>query len=209
MSAAGEFIDAALQYEGSWERAADDAARLGRGSRDHALEHYGASVGAIRGTVRDSLRKFPRLEHDAVTALSSELWAVPVFERRLAAVVLLQSALGLLQASDLTRIEGFVRSARLRELVDPLAVDVVGPLVGSLAGSARGRADTVLDRWLTDDPWLRRAAVLAPLDAVRRGEVDGARLLQRLERLQAATPDDLLLGEAVGTVKAELTRAGR
>lgn len=78
--------------------------------------------------------------------------AVPVFERRLAAVVLLQSHLAVLDNSDLTRIEGFLRGARLRELADPLAVDVV------------------LERWLQDpDPWLRRAALLAPTGELRSG----------------------------------------
>ncbi|GLB67948.1 DNA alkylation repair protein [Arthrobacter mangrovi] len=157
MSDAGDFVDAALQREASWERAADWEARLGSG-----LRYYGSSVGAVRGTIRDAGRRYPGLAHDEVTALASELWSVPVFERRLAAVVLLQSNLRLLDNSDLTRIEGFVRSARLRELVDPLAGDVVGPMMEGLAGRAREKADAVLDRWAHEaDPLLRGAALLA------------------------------------------------
>ena len=53
------------------------------------------------------LRRYRDLVHDDITALSSELWAVPVFERRLAAIVLLQSRVTL-KNTDLTRIEGFV-----------------------------------------------------------------------------------------------------
>lgn len=168
MSDAGDFVDAALQREASWERAEDWEARLGSG-----LRYYGSSVGAIRGTIRDAGRRYPGLAHDEVTVLASELWSVPVFERRLAAVVLLQSNLRLLDNSDLTRIEGFVRSAGLRELVDPLAGDVVGPMVEGLAGTAREKADAVLDRWAHEaDPWLRRAALLSPLLALRRGGGD-------------------------------------
>ena len=161
VSDAADFVDAALQREGSWYRAVDDRERL-----QSDLVFYGASVGAIRGTIRDTARRHPGLGHDEVTALSSELWAVPVFERRLAAVVLLQSNVGLLIASDLTRLEGFVRSAALAALVDPLAADVIRPLLESLDAPSRGRADTVLDRWRADgDEWLRRAAVLArPVD---------------------------------------------
>lgn len=153
MSEAADFIDAALQREASWERA--DALN----ALDDGLRYYGASVGAVRGTVRDALRKFRHLTHDDVTFLSSELWSVAVFERRLAAVVLLQSRVSLLKNTDLTRIEGFLRSARTAALADPLATDVVGPLISFLEGQERVRAAAVLERWaMDDDPMLRRAA---------------------------------------------------
>ena len=172
------FIDEALQYESSWERAEDYERRHG----DH-LEYYGASVGAVRGTLRNAQRRYPGLGHDDVTALASELWSRPVFERRLAAAVLLQSSVRLLRSSDLTRIEGFLRSARLPDLVDLLAVDVVGPLLLRLRGQDAVRAHAVLERWAAaDDPWLRRAAVLAHLPAFRTGEGDGASF-RRMVRL--------------------------
>lgn len=152
-----DFVDAALQRESSWLRAEEAQARLG-----DRHQYYGASVGAVRGTIRDMLRRHRELAHDDVTALSTELWSVPVFERRLAAVVLLQSRVALLNNSDLTRIEGFVREAQLGELVEPLAADVVRPLIAGLEGQASARADVVLERWARDpDPWLRRAAGLS------------------------------------------------
>lgn len=134
MSAAGEFIDDSLQREASWYRADEMRLRLGGG-----LRFYGASVGAIRGTVRDALRRHSGLTRDDVTALSSELWSVPVYERRLAAVVLLQSKVELLTNTDLTRIEGFVREAGVLALVDPLAVDVIGPLMARRPGQSPRR----------------------------------------------------------------------
>lgn len=157
MSEAGEFVDAALQRESSWQRAEEERARIGGD-----LTFYGASVGAVRAAIRDVARRHRNLGHDEVTALCTELWSVPVFERRLAAIVLLQSNLRLLLNSDLTRIEGFVRGARSSALVDPLATDVVGPLLNRLDAPARARADVVLDRWSReDDPWVRRAALLS------------------------------------------------
>ena len=168
MSAAGEFVDDTLQREASWYRAEKMRHRFGSG-----MQYYGASVGAVRGTVRDALRRHAGLTHDEITALSSELWEVPVYERRLAAVVLLQSKLELLTNSDLTRMEGFMRDAHMPTLVDPLAVDVVGPLVERLGGQARVRADAVLDRWAGDpEVWLRRASLMAPLRALRSGGGD-------------------------------------
>ena len=154
VSAAGEFVDAALQREGDPYRADDAKSRLGSD-----LRFYGASVGAVRGTVRDARLRYRGLSHDEVTALSSELWAEPVFERRLAAVVLLQANLSLLDNSDLTRIEGFLRDASTPALADPLARDVIRPLVNRLTGLAQQRALTVIARWAHDEnPWLRRAA---------------------------------------------------
>lgn len=157
MSEAGEFVDYTLQMESTWERAEEASARLGE-----ALKVYGAPVGAVRGTIRDALKRYKNLGHDEITALSSELWEQPVFERRLAAVVLLQSKVGVLINTDLTRIEGFIRQSGTRELVNPLATDVVGPLLARLEGRARERAERVLERWAEDpDPELRRAAALA------------------------------------------------
>ena len=209
MSDAGDFIDLALQRESSWSRAEEAEARHGGGHR-----YYGASVGAVRGTVRDAFRRHPDLTRDDVTALSSELWEVPVYERRLAAVVLLQSRVSLLTNTDLTRIEGFVRSARLATLVDPLAIDVVGPLVEGLDVVGRVRADSVLDRWArSSDVWLRRAALLSPLRALRAGAGDWPRFV-RHARLVPPTPsrqnpednDGALAAGAVSLVLAETAR---
>jgi 3-methyladenine DNA glycosylase AlkD len=198
VSAAGEFVDDTLQREASWYRAEDMRRQFGGG-----IQYYGSSVGAVRGTVRDALRRHARLTHDEVTALSSELWEVPVYERRLAAVVLLQSKVKLLTNSDLTRMEGFVRDARMPTLVDPLAVDVVGPLVERLAGQPRMRADAVLDRWAGDaDVWLRRAALMASLRPLRAGGGDWDSFVRRA-RIAAdlpPTPDSGPEREAIAAV---------
>ncbi len=154
MSDAGDFVDAALQHESTWRRAVDQATHIGTD-----LQFYGASVGAVRGAIRAIGHRFPELAHDAITALASELWAPPVFERRLAAIVLLQTHLRLLDNSDLTRFEGFLRDARTPALADPLIADVIVPLVEALAGSSRIRANMAFARWSTEsNPWLLRAA---------------------------------------------------
>ena len=156
MTTPAEFIDRTLRAEGSDVRADADAARFESG-----LRFYGASVGAVRGTVRDADRRYPGMSHDEVTALSSELWSEPVYERRLAAIVLLQRHLAVLRGNDLTRIEQFLRDARVPALVDPLASDVVRPLLDRLGEPEATRARRIIDRWAeADDPNLRRAAGL-------------------------------------------------
>jgi hypothetical protein len=154
VTAAADFIDAALHYESTWQRAEVDRDRIGGG-----LVFYGASTGAVRGTIRAAGLKFPGQAHDAITSLASELWEGAVFERRLAAIVLLQTNVRLLIVTDLTRLEGFVRSAGVAELVDPLVADVIAPLFASLGGRDRARAAMVVERWRSGkDEWLRRAA---------------------------------------------------
>ncbi|WP_165063179.1 DNA alkylation repair protein [Marisediminicola senii] len=185
MTEPADFIDSRLEFEGDYYRAEAERVRLGID-----LRFYGASVGAVRGTVRDSLLRYPALTRDDITALSTELWSEPVFERRLAAVVLLQTRVQQLDNSDLTRIEGFIRAARHRALVDPLATDVVGPLTEQLDGSRLDRAQTALLRWAGDpDEWVRRAALLAPLRGLRSSGSGSAedRVDAAARRLRAAS----------------------
>ncbi|CAI9387428.1 DNA alkylation repair protein [Microbacterium sp. T2.11-28] len=155
-SAAARFIDHTLRSEASeWRTWADGDASVG------GLSVYGASIGAIRGTVRDALRRHRDLPHDDITALASELWAVPVFERRLAAIVLLQSEIGALTGNDLTRIEGFLRDARIPQLIEPLTLDVVQPLLRRLTGPEADRAHRIVTRWAASSvDGLRAAAAL-------------------------------------------------
>jgi hypothetical protein len=156
-SDAAAFVDRTLRGEGSrwgdWE------------DPETGLTHCGASIGAVRGTVRDLHNRHRDLTHDDVTALAGELWSVPLFERRQAVAVLLQRHVPSLRGSDLTRIEGFLRDARVPELVDPLANDVVRPLLDRLDGVERDRADRIVERWAgEDDDGLRRAAALLATD---------------------------------------------
>ena len=142
MSDAGDFIDAALQYEVSpYSYPAVGSDGLG---------HYGTSIGAIRGTIRDALKRYPGMSHDEITALSSELWAPAVFESRQAAIILLQANVDSLVAKDLTRIEGFIRSAGSDALVDELIADVVAPMLTKINVDAPSPAQTILKRWASD-----------------------------------------------------------
>ncbi|HEY1531263.1 MAG TPA: DNA alkylation repair protein [Galbitalea sp.] len=143
MTDAAEFIDAALRYEVSpYSYPSDEW---------DGLERYGTSIGAVRGTIRDTLRRYPAMLHDEVTALCSELWLLPVVERRQAAIVLLQSRVESLVANDLTRIEGFVRSAGSPLLINQLTDDVLLPMFERMDARTRERVHPVLLRWASDD----------------------------------------------------------
>ncbi|WP_404442534.1 DNA alkylation repair protein [Microbacterium marinum] len=156
MESPADFIDRTLRAEASeWRTWADGDDSVG------GLRVYGSSTGAIRGTVRDALRRYRGLSHDDVVMLASELWSVPVLERRLATVVLLQGQVGTLTGNDLTRIEGFLRDARVSELIEPLTRDVVAPLIAGLNSVDAERAQRIVARWAeSDSASLRTAAAM-------------------------------------------------
>src|SRR5690606_2772026 len=135
-----------------------------------SLVHYGVTVPAIR-SVAKAIGRRHRLAHDDLVALVEELWfepsAAPVHERRMAAVELLALHPELLSASDLPLLERLLRTSRTWALVDGLAGTVVGEVVER---DRSPRVADVLDRWSTDDDfWIRRAALLAHLVALRNG----------------------------------------
>lgn len=162
MTALADRIDSALRARSVPERAAGEKAYL-----KSALTHYGTSVPAMRAAVREALAG-ARLDHDALAAVVDALWAVPVHERRMAAVELLQTHGAALGVADADLLERLLRESRTWALVDGLAASVVGPLA-----EADPAWEERLDRWASDpDFWLRRSALLAHLVPLRSGAGD-------------------------------------
>jgi len=188
-------IDAELAGAGSPERAARERAYLKSG-----LRHHGTPVPAVRRVAKAWARRRPDLDHDELVNLVEALWAEPVHERRLAAVELLVLAVDRLAAGDVGLLERLLREARTWALVDPLAANVVGPLLER--DPAVGPA---LDRWAGDeDFWLRRAALLALLVPLRRGGGD----VERFTRYADAMLDEreFFVRKAIGWVLRDTAR---
>ncbi len=138
------------------------------------------------------------LTHERLVALVEALWAEPVHERRMAAVVLLELDPKLLTPADLALIERLLRESLTWALVDGLAGDVVG---GILAASP-AEVTPILDRWATDpDFWIRRSSLLAELQPLRKG-ADPAPFLRRAD----ATLDqkEFFIRKAIGWVLREV-----
>jgi 3-methyladenine DNA glycosylase AlkD len=129
------------------------------------LAFMGATVWQIRDAVKavDAGRRHDR---ERLLALVTELWAAPVHERRMAAVMLLERHLAVLRPPDLALLERLVRESRTWALSDGLAVSVIGPLLvrhPDVAGAW-------LDRWARDaDFWIRRTALLSEIAPLRAG----------------------------------------
>ena len=151
-------IERELKRTGTPERAAGEKRYL-----KSDLGFLGATLADIRRVTRETSQ---RLEPDVrqVLALTEELWRRPVFERRLAAALLLELHAGRLRATDLALIERLIRDSKTWALVDVLAGDVVGEM------ALRLRIRRTLDRWARDDDfWVRRSSLLAELKPLKNG----------------------------------------
>jgi 3-methyladenine DNA glycosylase AlkD len=159
-------VDADLRAAGDPERAEKERAYL-----KSDLEHYGASVPAIRRVATRLKAAHPELDHDELVAVVELLWLDPVHERRMAAVELLDAYVDRLGPDDMALFERLLRDARTWALVDGLAASVVGTVLDRSPTAA-----SVLDRWSVDeDFWIRRASLLALLVPLREGAGDFAR----------------------------------
>lgn len=188
-------IDAALRARAVPERAAGEKAYL-----KSTLEHYGASVPATRAAVREALAG-AALDHDALVAVVTALWEVPVHERRAAAVELLEMHRRALGVDDAALLERLLHESRTWALVDGLAASVVGPLTE--VDPAWG---AWLDRWAADpDFWLRRSALLAHLLPLRTGGGDWARFTRYADAMVEET--EFFIRKAIGWVLRDTAKA--
>ncbi len=150
-------LEAELRAEGTPERAEGEKRYL-----KSDLDFLGVTMGHVRRAVR---RLDPSLDRNGLQALVEALWDSPVFDRRLAAVILLEARADLLEPSDLRLVERLVRLSHTWALVDVLAGDVAGTIL-----VRHPRAVAELDRWAVDDDfWVRRSALLALLTPMKRG----------------------------------------
>ena len=150
-------LTARLAAQGTAERAAGERRYL-----KSPLTHLGVGMPALRRTTRAFLRE-QRPDLAERLALAAGLWARPEYEARRAAVEVLARSARELDATHLVTVGDMLRAATTWALVDPLAIDVAG-----VVAQHDPRAGATIDRWIGADTfWLRRAALLAHLPALR------------------------------------------
>ena len=182
-----------LRAVGTPERAAQEKRYL-----KSELEFLGMSVWEIRRIVQAFLRGTEPLTRDRLVPLVEALWAVPIFERRMAAVALMELQPRLLGPADLPLVERLIRESLTWALVDGLAGDVVG---GILAASPDA-VTPVLDRWAADpDFWIRRSSLLAELQRLRKG-ADLGPFLRRADLM--LDEKEFFIRKAIGWVLREV-----
>ena len=185
-------IESELRAVGTAERA--------EGSKRYLKSDLGF-VGATMGDVRATIRQVaPTLNRAILLAVVDALWARPVFERRLAAAVLLEARSDLLEPADLALLERLIRDSHTWALVDVLAGSVTGQLL-----IRHPDAVGTLDRWAADDDfWVRRSALLALMKPVKREGLP----LDRFFRYADAMLDEkeFFVRKAIGWVLREASK---
>lgn len=164
------------------------------------LDFLGMGIGTIRKTVADAIKQRGPLEHDDVVALAAELWRRPLFERRMAAVVLLEHNSAMLEGSDLPLLENLVRQAGTWALVDPLATKVLGDMTVREASVRRA-----MDTWANDpDFWIRRSSLLAEMKSLKEGR-DFSRFAARADTM--LEEKEFFIRKAIGWGLRELSKS--
>jgi 3-methyladenine DNA glycosylase AlkD len=216
VDAAVERLDRELREAATVDRAVHEKAYL-----RSELVHYGTRVPDVRAALRRLLRSETELDHERLNALVSQLWDIPkeqpVYERRLAAALLLDARTGLLRLEDAEFWERLIRQSRTWALVDVLAGNAIGPALDRLAGAERpdgnGFGATVggdpgsrlLDRWAVDaDFWLRRSALLAHLRPLVAGGGDWDRFTRYADVM--LDEREFFIRKAIGWVLRDTSR---
>jgi 3-methyladenine DNA glycosylase AlkD len=186
---------APLRAAGNPERAAAEMRYL-----KSELEFIGVSLGQIRAAVKEISAEHLDIGRDDLVSLVERLWVEPVFERRMASVILLDRFADRLGVVDLPLIERLIRDSLTWALVDGLAGDVLGRLV--LADP--DGVSPFMDRWAADDDfWIRRASLLAELRPIRQGGTM-ERFLRRADPM--LDEREFFIRKAIGWVLREASK---
>lgn len=157
-------LDGDLKAAGAPERAVSEKAYL-----KSELTFYGAGIPAIRRLAMQ-LGRPGAMAREVLRDLSEALWATGVHEHRALAVVLLERHERSLGEGDLGWLLARVRHSYTWAYVDGLAVHTIGPVLKRTPDAPKR-----LRAWARDpDFWVRRTALLAPLEDLRRGRGDFA-----------------------------------
>jgi 3-methyladenine DNA glycosylase AlkD len=160
-------IEATLAAVGKSDRAEGSKAYL-----KSDLRFLGNDLPALRIEARKWREAHAGWVLDDLLQLTEALWRRGVFELRIFALVLLVERAEEFESRHLDLLEALLRDSHTWAIVDEIAPRIVGPLLERHPREV-GR---VLDRWARDDDfWIRRAALLALLLPMRRGEGDWKR----------------------------------
>jgi 3-methyladenine DNA glycosylase AlkD len=189
-------ISSDLQRLGCLDRAADAKRYL-----KSELKFFGVDAATMRATARHALKAAAPLDRARLLALIRTLWSSGGFELRAVAVETLASHSSLLERTDIAVVGRLLRASHTWALVDFLAVYVAGPLVIRFP-----ELGSMLDRWATDHNfWLRRAAMLALLLPLRRGEGDFERFARYADTM--LEEKEFFIRKAIGWVLREIARS--
>ncbi len=189
-------IEARLKPLGTAARAAGSKAYL-----KSRLRFLGNDTATLRHQARAWRIENADWDVDALCRLAEALWQRQVFELRSFALILLVKQAAAFEPRHLPFLERLLRESHTWALVDEIAPRLVGPL---LIRHPR-QVGRVLDGWANDpDFWIRRAAILALLLPMRRGDGDWKRFMRYADPL--LEDREFFIRKAIGWVLREAVK---
>jgi 3-methyladenine DNA glycosylase AlkD len=164
------------------------------------LAFYGTAMPDLRRITLEYANAHPELDRRALRAIAEAAWKTDVFELRSAAVVLLDRRKKILEERDLPWLLDLVDASKTWALVDWLAATIIGDVVGRYPASLRW-----LPVWAKQQNfWIRRTALLAQLNTLKRGEGDW----ELFTRLAAGMlyEKEFFIRKAIGWVLREVSK---
>ncbi len=164
------------------------------------LQFHGVTVPDIRRVCGDFLKAHPEWRRGELRTLVDALYATDFHDLRSAAINLLERRHQQLTAEDVPWLIGLVRRSANWAHVDWLATKVVGSVVEAHP-ALRGQ----LRAWARDsDLWVRRTALLAQLEVLRKGGGDFA-LFEALA-VPMLSEKEFFIRKAIGWVLREVAK---
>jgi 3-methyladenine DNA glycosylase AlkD len=165
------------------------------------LEFYGISVAELRLLARDYKKGSPDPGKEHLNELARSLWDTEYHEERTLAIILLEIFPRYLDAGNMPMLESMLVQCSTWDHVDALSTMVVGRIIEKDAG--------VLDylrRWSRSESfWMRRAALIAQLRLLRRGDGDVELFLEFAREM--IEEKEFFIRKAIGWVLRELSKA--
>ena len=179
------------------ERAARERAYL-----KSSLEHLGASQPVIRDEAKALDARLPKLEGPALLAVAHALHGTRIHEMRAVAIALLERRRKSLSEAELLELIEFARRSPGWAYIDWLATGVLGDVVARLPSE---RQAVHLRAWAADsDFWIRRVALLAPLERLRHEKGDFA--LWTTLAVPMLGEKEFFIRKAIGWVLREVSK---
>ena len=184
-----------LRAHGSPERAAFDRRYL-----KSDLRFYGVTLPRLRAVAATYARERGEMTRADLRALAEAAYATREHDLRSVAIALLARHRKVLEQSDLAWLIDLVRGSNTWAHVDWLAVTVIGDVIVRAKAPARR-----IERWAKDESfWVRRTALLAQLDGLKREAGD----FELFGRVAAALAEEreFFIRKAIGWVLRETSK---
>ncbi len=188
-------LDRALKRAGTPQRAKSEKAYL-----KSDLRFYGTAVPDLRRIAVAYAKEHPDLDRRDLRAIAKAPWKTDRYELRSAAIALLDRRKKGLEERDLPWLLDLVDGSKTWAHVDWLAIEVIGDVIARHPASLRW-----LPVWARQKNfWIRRTALLAQHDTLKRGEGDW----ELFTRLAASMlhEKEFFIRKAIGWVMREVSK---